>query len=41
MEKIKYDLPKSGKVSIIVFNLLDKEVCTLLNDSMPAGSHEL
>ncbi len=39
--KIMYDLPKSGKVKIEVFNLLGQKIKTLLNESMPSGSHEM
>jgi hypothetical protein len=39
--KIKYDLPKAGKVKIEIFNLLGQKVATLLNEQMPAGSHEI
>ena len=39
--KIKYTLPKSEKVKIEIFNLLGQKVETLLNKSMPSGSHEV
>ena len=39
--KIKYDLPKSVKVKIEVFNLLGQKIETLINKPMPAGSHKV
>ncbi|MFC2088910.1 T9SS type A sorting domain-containing protein [Calditrichota bacterium] len=39
--KIKYDLPKSSKVKIEVFNLIGQKIKTLLNKHTPAGSHEV
>jgi cyanophycinase len=39
--KIMYDLPKSGKVKIEVFNLLGQKIKSLLNKTMPAGSHQV
>lgn len=39
--KIKFTLPKSEKVKIEVFNLLGQKIETLLNNKMPAGSHEI
>jgi hypothetical protein len=39
--KIKYDLPKAGKIKIEIFNLLGQKVATLLNEQMPLGSHEV
>jgi len=38
---IKYTLQKTEKVKIEVFNLLGQKIKTLLNKSMPAGSHEV
>jgi len=34
---IFYDLPKSGHVSIIVYDLLGREVITLVNETMESG----
>ena len=39
--KIKFDLPKAGKVKIEVFNLLGRKIETLLNKHMSSGSHEI
>ena len=39
--KIKYDLPKTEKVKIEVFNLLGQKTKTLLNKQMPKGYHEI
>jgi parallel beta-helix repeat protein len=36
---IKFDLPKSGKVKIIVYNILGQSVATLFDGYKPAGSH--
>ncbi len=39
--QIRYDLPKDSQVQLRVFNMMGQEVRTLLNESMPAGSHEI
>jgi hypothetical protein len=39
--KIKYQLPVDGNVKIIIFDLLGKEVQTLVNGFEKAGSYEL
>ncbi len=39
--KIKYNLPYAANVKIEVFNLLGQKMETLLNESIPAGSHEI
>ena len=39
--KIKYDLPKAGKVKIEIFNILCQKIVTLLNKFIPAGTHEV
>jgi hypothetical protein len=39
--KIKFALPKSGLVNIKVFDILGKEVITLLNNHQEAGYHEI
>ena len=37
---IKYDLPESGFVTIKVFNILGKEIYTLVNAYKPAGIYK-
>ena len=37
--QIAYALPKTGKVSLKVFNLLGEEVITLVNEMQSAGTH--
>lgn len=36
---IRFDLKQSGPVSLKVFDLLGKEMVTLVDENMPAGSH--
>jgi hypothetical protein len=36
---ISFDLPKSSKVTLKVFNILGEEVATLVSDRLSAGSH--
>jgi glycosidase len=36
---IRFDLPRSAEVKLLVFNLLGEEIVTLLNEKMPAGAH--
>jgi hypothetical protein len=38
---IVYSLPARNKVSIIVYDLLGKEVAELVNEEKPAGSYEI
>ena len=38
---IEYTLPRSGEVSLIVYDLLGKEVASLINGNMPAGNHRV
>lgn len=38
---ISFDLPKNSKVTVKVFDLLGKEVATLINSPMNAGSHSI
>jgi len=38
--KINYSLPKAGQVSIKVFDILGKEVTTLINEFQNAGSYD-
>jgi hypothetical protein len=39
--KIKYGLPKSGKVKIEIYNIIGQKVAKLLNEFKPAGYHEI
>jgi hypothetical protein len=39
--KIKFDIPKSSFVKIVVYNSLGKEVTTLVNEKLSAGSYEV
>jgi hypothetical protein len=39
--KIKFDLPNNSVVKIIVYNILGKEMTTLVNRNMEAGTHEV
>ena len=36
---IQFDLPKTSKVTLKVFNILGEEVSTLVSDRLSAGSH--
>ncbi|TRZ53703.1 T9SS C-terminal target domain-containing protein [bacterium] len=38
--KIKYDIPKSGFVKLVIFDALGREVETLVNEKQSAGSYE-
>ena len=38
---IRYSLPKSEKVSLIVYNLNGKEVARLVNENQQAGNHSI
>lgn len=38
--KINYEIPKSGLVSLVIFNILGEEVVTLVNGVIPAGKYE-
>ena len=38
--KIKFDLPKSENVKLIVFNQLGQEVASLINEELVSGSYE-
>ena len=38
---IKYQLPESGLVSLKIYNILGKEVATLVNDNMREGLYEV
>ena len=39
--KIKFDLPKSNHVKIIIYNTLGKEVTELVNEKLSTGSYEV
>lgn len=39
--KIRFDLPKSEKVVLKIYNVLGQEVETLLQNQIPAGYHEI
>jgi hypothetical protein len=39
--KIKYSLPQSSNMSIKVYNVLGKEVATLVNKELPPGQYEV
>ena len=38
---IGYALPKSGEVTLIVYNLRGKEIASLVDGKQPAGNHEV
>ncbi len=38
---IKYQLPKAGKVSFKIYNILGQEVCTLFDGNKVAGYHQI
>jgi len=38
---IKYQIPEEGKVKIAVYDVLGKEIKTLVNDFRPAGAYEV
>jgi subtilisin-like proprotein convertase family protein len=39
--KIRFDLPKNSKVKLTVFDILGREVTTLINNVLEVGSHEV
>lgn len=39
--KISYQIPKAGLVSLKVYNILGKEIASLVNEEKPAGSYEV
>lgn len=39
MTSIEYYLPRSGEVSLVIYNLLGEEVARLVDGEMPSGSH--
>jgi hypothetical protein len=38
---IKYSLPQSGQVNIKIYNILSQEIATLVNETQPAGVHNV
>ncbi len=38
---IGFSIPKSGQVTLSVYNVLGQKVCTLLNEYKPAGDHQV
>ena len=38
---IRFDLPQSTKVQLIVYDILGRKVATRVNEKMPAGRHEV
>ena len=38
---IKFDLHRTSKISLIVYNILGKEIATLVNEKLSAGSYEV
>ena len=41
LSTIGYQIPKSGFISIKVYNILGREVATLVNEEKPAGTYEV
>ena len=41
LTKIRFELPKSSFVKLIVYNILGKEIGTLVNEKLKAGSYEV
>jgi len=38
---IKFDLPLAGEVTLEIYNILGQKVTTLINDDLPAGTHQI
>jgi hypothetical protein len=38
---IRYSVPRGGRVNLVVYDLLGREVCTLVDRIHPAGSYEI
>ena len=36
---IKYNLPSTGKISIKIFDIIGREIATLINQEQSAGEH--
>jgi hypothetical protein len=41
LTNIRFDIPKSNHVKIIIYNALGKEITTLVNEKLSAGSYEV
>ena len=41
MTKIKFDIPKAINTKIIVYDILGKEVATILNEKLKTGEHQI
>ena len=41
LTRINYDIPKDGSVELIVFDILGREVTTLINANIQAGYHNI
>jgi aminopeptidase N len=39
--KISYDIPKDSKVKLVIYDILGKEVSTLVNDNIKAGTYSV
>lgn len=39
--KIKYQIPEAGFISLIVYDILGREVATLVNEEKPTGSYDI
>lgn len=38
---IRYDIPKTGRVQVTIYNLLGQQIRTLTNRELPAGTHQI
>jgi flagellar hook assembly protein FlgD len=38
---IRFSIPKQGKASLKIYNILGQEVETVVDDVLPAGSHSI
>ncbi len=41
MTKINFDIPESVNTKIIIYNIIGKEIATLLNGKLNPGNHEV
>jgi len=41
MAKIKFDIPQTIKAKVIVYDILGKEVATVINDTLKPGEYEI
>ena len=39
--RIRYELPVSSKVKIMIYDILGREITTLINETRPAGRYEI